>query len=158
MSTELISRYQLAIVWTHHQLQDDMLAFVERLGLTRRVRFLQAVSNRDLVSLYNAASLFVFPSLYEGFGLPPLEAMACGVPVIAANNSSIPEIVGDAALLVDVDDCREVSGGMSRVLGNEALQVSLSRQGLRRAQGFSWDRCAEETANIYDMVLQGAGG
>jgi glycosyltransferase involved in cell wall biosynthesis len=158
MPSELTARYQLAIVWTHHQLQDDMLAFVERLGLTRRVRFLRAVSDQDLVSLYNAASLFVFPSLYEGFGLPPLEAMACGTPVVAAKNSSIPEIVGDAALLVDVDDCREVSGVMSRVLGDEALQVSLSRRGVRRAQGFSWDRCAEETANIYDMVLQGAGG
>lgn len=159
LSSEMISRYQLVIVWTHHQLQDDLLALVERSGLAKRVKFLRAVSNKDLVLLYNATSLFVFPSLYEGFGLPPLEAMACGAPVVAANTSSVPEIVGDAALLVDgVDDCVELTTAVSRVLTDDALHASLSRKGLDRAKCFSWDRCADETADIYGMVLRKESG
>jgi glycosyltransferase involved in cell wall biosynthesis len=158
LSSDLTARYQLAIVWTHHQLHDDMLALVDRLGLAGRVRFLQAVSDRDLALLYNATSLFVFPSLYEGFGLPPLEAMACGAPVVAASSSSIPEIVGDAALLVDdLDNGAELAASIARALNDESLRHSLSERGVRRAQSFSWDRCAEETVRVYEMVLESVG-
>ena len=130
---------------------------VEDLGLNERVRFLTQVSDDDLVLLYNGASLFAYPTLREGFGLPLLEAMACGTPVVAANNSSIPEIVGDAAILVnDVNpngNCEELSQMIGQVLSNTALQISLSQRGLRQATLFSWGRCARETIDVYQSIL-----
>ena len=84
----------------------ELMKHIEALGIANRVRFLDNIYDQELVLLYNAASLFAFPSLYEGFGLPLLEAMACGTPIIAANNSSIPEVVGDAALLIETKDAR----------------------------------------------------
>lgn len=146
------ARYKLAIVWTHHLLAANLAKQVDELNLTDHVQFLRQVSNEDLVMLYNAASLFVFPSLYEGFGLPPLEAMACGTPVIAANNSSIPEIVGDAALLVQAEDVEAMTETMSQVLENETLQRRLSQDGLKRAANFSWEKCARETVAIYQQL------
>jgi len=90
------------------------------------VHFPGFVAEDDLPALYTLADLFVFPSLYEGFGLPPLEAMACGTPVVAANNSSLPEAVGSAAVLIDAEDVDDLADGMARVLGNATLRVRLS--------------------------------
>lgn len=153
LPTPLQKRYQLVIVWTHSFLASSLTERVEALALNSRLRFLEGVSDEELVLLYNAASLFVFPSLYEGFGLPPLEAMACGTPVVAANNSSIPEIVGDAALLIEAEDNEALAGAIAGVLVDEALRTVLVEKGLNRATSFSWEKCALETLAIYRKVL-----
>jgi glycosyltransferase involved in cell wall biosynthesis len=154
----LKERFQLVIVWTHSLLAEELAARVEALGLKGRVRFLQRVSNEDLVLLYNVASLFVFPSRYEGFGLPILEAMACGTPVVAANNTSIPEIVGDAALLIDAEDVATMAELMTKVLVDDALKQVLIDKGLKRAVGFSWEKCGRETLEVYRRVLSAQKG
>jgi glycosyltransferase involved in cell wall biosynthesis len=153
LPTALREQYKLVIVWTHQFLAKELADQIEKLGLTSRVHFLKQVSNEDLVLLYNAASLFVFPSLYEGFGLPPLEAMACGTPVVAANNSSIPEVVGDAALLVDAQDTEGMAGMMAQVLTRETVRTSLAEKGLEQAASFSWEKCARQTMAGYEQSV-----
>lgn len=107
------------------------------------------VEDKELVSLYNGAEIFVFPSLYEGFGLPALEAMACGTPVIASNCSSIPEITGDAALLVDPLDIAGISETMMKVLSDSSLKNTLISKGYERVKLFNWTRTANETYEVY---------
>lgn len=155
---ELQETFQLAIVWTHSFLAHELSEQIEKLQLANRLTFLESVPNSDLVSLYNAASLFAFPSLYEGFGLPPLEAMACGAPVVAADNSSIPEIVGDAALLFNAQDVDEISNGIRRILTDGTLRAIMSKKGVERAASFSWDKCARETINVYKTVYESRWG
>ena len=150
---DLQEQYQLVIVWTHTVLSDEMEQLVYSADLQDRVQFLQGVGDEDLVCLYNAASLFAFPSLYEGFGLPPLEAMACGTPVVAANNSSIPEVVGDAAVLFDAEDVAAMANAIVRVLVDECLQASMIEKGFRRSSSFSWTKCARDTLRVYGKVL-----
>lgn len=152
----LRKQYNLAVVWTHHFLETELAKLVEELGLARCVQFLHQVSNEDLVLLYNAASLFAFPSLYEGFGLTLLEAMACGTPVVAANNSSIPEIVGDAALLIEAQDVKAIADAMTRVLTDDTVQTNLIKKGLERSANFSWEKCARQTIDAYRFALDGA--
>jgi glycosyltransferase involved in cell wall biosynthesis len=120
--------------------------------LHKHVRFLGYVSDGTLRILYRLASLFVFPSLYEGFGLPPLEAMASGTPVVASNQSSLPEVTGDAAVLVDPYDVESIVDGMRRVLTDPALAADLRRRGPERAREFSWARSVEKTRRVYDDV------
>ena len=151
---ELRDEFHLVIVWTHSFLADELSEQIKVLQLTSYVHFLRSVSNNDLVVLYSLASLFAFPSLYEGFGLPPLEAMACGAPVIAADNSSIPEIVGDAALLFKADDIDEIYGVMKRVLMDDPLRLTMGKKGMERAATFSWDKCARETLDVYSAVYR----
>jgi glycosyltransferase involved in cell wall biosynthesis len=110
------------------------------------------VAEEDLPALYTGALAFVFPSLYEGFGLPPLEAMACGTPVVASNVSSLPEVVGDAALLVDPYNVEELAEAMYRVLTEQELHEQLRRKGLERAQLFSWEETARKTLKVYEEV------
>ena len=154
LSKELQETYELVIVWTHSFLADELSEQIEKLNLADNIQFLTSVPNEDLVVFYSIASLFAFPSLYEGFGLPPLEAMACGAPVIAADNSSIPEIVGDAALLFDAQDEVEISSVLQRILSNDPLRLSLSKKGIERAASFSWDKCARETIDVYKTVFK----
>lgn len=149
----LREKYQLVIVWTHPFLANEISRQVDEMGLAHNVQFLRRIPNDDLVVLYNMASLFVFPSLYEGFGLPPLEAMACGVPVVAADNSSIPEIVGDAALLFNAQDVNGMSAVMHQVLTNESVKLRLQKDGLKRSEQFSWDKCGRETIAVYNSVF-----
>jgi glycosyltransferase involved in cell wall biosynthesis len=110
------------------------------------------VCDEELVDLYNGASIFLYPSLYEGFGIPPLEAMACGTPVITSNVTSIPEIAGDAAVLIDPRNDEQLRHAIRSLLGNAALRAELSRRGLERAKGFSWRKMAEETLELYESV------
>jgi glycosyltransferase involved in cell wall biosynthesis len=124
---------------------------VEELGLQQAVKFLGYVPDDDLPPLLNGALLFVYPSLYEGFGLPPLEAMACGTPVVASNNSSLPEVVGDAALTVDPHDVEGIAKAMEQLL-NEELRNEMRTRGLARAKLFSWERTARETLKVYEEV------
>ena len=125
---------------------------VERLALADRVVFLGPVPEEDLPALYSGATLFVFPSLYEGFGLPVLEAMACGAPVICSNTSSLPEVVEDAALMVNSLDTEELATAMSRVLADETLRQEMRQKGLAQAARFSWERTARETLAVYRQV------
>ncbi len=128
---------------------DDVFKLVRELSLEDRVRFLGRVDTDDLMNLYNAARLLVHPALYEGFGLPPLEAMACGTPVVASNTSSLPEVVGDAALLIDPNEADELTVAIWRLLSDEDLRAQMREKGLKRAQLFSWRKAAEETLAIY---------
>src|SRR5262249_32075155 len=107
--------------------------------------------------MYRLASVFVFPSLYEGFGLPPLEAMASGTPVVTSNVSSLPEVAGDAAVLVDPYDPVSIADGIFRVLTDERLRKDLSRRGLARAGMFSWEQSVRRVRKIYGEVSTGAG-
>jgi glycosyltransferase involved in cell wall biosynthesis len=148
----LQARHPLVIVWTHSLLSEQMAHLVDSLGLGNCIRFVQSVSNEELCSLYNMAALFVFPSREEGFGLPLLEAMACGTPVIAADNSSIPEVAGDAAVFVDAEDAPAMTSVITAILTDTARRRGLIERGYQRAAGFSWARCAEETLSIYQAV------
>ena len=125
---------------------------IHELGLDARVVLTGRVSEEDKLGLMQGATVYVTPSLYEGFGLSVLEAMACGIPVIAANRTSIPEVVGDAGLLVE-PRVQQVAEAMRAVLTNEALRADLARRGLDRAQSFHWRRTAEQTVLVYRHVL-----
>lgn len=148
--------HPLAVVWTHRHLAGELATTADRLGITRHIVSLADVTDLELAALYAGAAAFVFPSRYEGFGLPPLEAMACGTPVVAANNSSIPEIVGDAALLTPTDDTAALATALRRLLDEPGLRRDLTERGLMRAAGFSWQRCAKETLEVYSSVLMPA--
>ena len=111
------------------------------------------VPDHDLAAILSLATTLAYPSLYEGFGLPPLEAMACGTPVVAGNRGAIPEVCGDAALLVDPTDEAELAAALAAVLSDEDLRRELARRGLERASGFSWSYSAERTLAVYAEVL-----
>lgn len=130
---------------------------VEALGLGGRVCFPGDIASADLPALYSGASLFVFPSLYEGFGLPPLEAMACGVPVVCSNRASLLETVGDAALTFAPEDVEAMASAIRRALHDAYLRASLRQHGLARAAQFSWERTAQETLKIYRMLVPDEG-
>jgi glycosyltransferase involved in cell wall biosynthesis len=128
---------------------------VHKYKLHKHVRFFGFVADQTLAVLYRLAGVFVFPSLYEGFGLPPLEAMACGTPVVTSNVSSLPEVVGDAAILVDPLDAAAIAEAMRRVLSDPALRAEMSRKGLARTAEFSWERSVRRVHEIYFEVLAG---
>ncbi|MBW2165910.1 MAG: glycosyltransferase family 4 protein [Deltaproteobacteria bacterium] len=121
-------------------------------GLSDRVVMTGFVEDEDLPILYRAADLFIFPSLYEGFGLPILEAMACGTPVITSNISSMPEVAGDAAVLVNPYDVDALARAMHGILTDKGLKESLVKKGLERVKQFSWEKCAEETIRVYEAA------
>ncbi len=127
---------------------------VHRGKLHKHVRFLGFVPTETLAILYRLASVFVFPSLYEGFGLPPLEAMACGTPVVTSNISSLPEIAGDAAILIDPHDSTSIANGIAQAITDTALREKLRARGLERAQMYSWERSVTRVREIYDEVLR----
>jgi glycosyltransferase involved in cell wall biosynthesis len=126
---------------------------VEAAGVRQDVRFFGFVPDSTLAVLYRLASLFAFPSLYEGFGLPPLEAMACGTPVVTSRLSSLPEVVGDAAMLVDPYNPEDIALGMARVLEDDALRADLVARGHVRARSFSWERSVKAIHGTYMKVL-----
>lgn len=127
---------------------------VHRYQLHKYVRFFGFVPDQTLAILYRLAGVFVFPSLYEGFGLPPLEAMASGTPVITSNVSSLPEVVGDAAILIDPYDAGAIADALCRVSEDADLRADLSARGLARAREFSWERSVRQIHDIYDEVLR----
>ena len=126
---------------------------VHKYKLHKHVRFFGFVPDETLAALYRLAGVFVFPSLYEGFGLPPLEAMASGTPVVTSNLSSLPEVVGDAALLIDPYNPEAIADAMQRALLEPGLREELRRRGLLRVKEFSWDRSIRRVREIYDEVL-----
>jgi glycosyltransferase involved in cell wall biosynthesis len=137
--------------WLH----GEITAQVRKLGLENRVLLAGYVPDADLPALLSGALAFVFPSLYEGFGLPILEAMACGTPVICSNTSSLPEVAGDAALLVDPLDVDALARGILQVVVNEERRSDLTEKGFRQAQLFSWQRCAREAMAVLEEAGRG---
>lgn len=147
--------HKLILVGPMGWMMEDFEREVETLGLQDDVRYLGYVPGEDLPGIYSLAAAFAFPSLYEGFGLPPLEAMACGTPVLTSNRSSLAEVCGDAALLVNPDSEEAIADGLVCLLEDEALQQRLSQRGLKRVRRYSWERAARETASVYHRVLNG---
>lgn len=145
--------HHLVLAGPRGWMMDDFEQEIESLGLNNVVHYLGYVPTNDLPSLFSLATLFAFPSLYEGFGLPPLEAMACGTPVLTSNRSSLAEICGDAAHLInpECEDC--LTRGLTDLLDDADYRHSLSQRGLARAQTFSWERTARETAQVYNQVI-----
>jgi len=131
---------------------DDIFADVVHLGLKDRVHFPGFIADADLPALYNAASLFIYPSLYEGFGLPILEAMACGTPVVAGSQSSLPEVVGEAGLLVDPYNVDAIAAAILRVLAEPDLHRQLSQAGHQQVKKFTWHRMATQLYALYQQL------
>ncbi len=143
----------LVIAGRRGWLADDFYAALERSPCREAVFFTGYVQDDDLPALYGGATAFLFPSLYEGFGLPPLEAMACGAPVICSNTSSLPEVVGEAALTVGPTETDALRAALHRLLSQPELQAELRARGLQRAAQFSWERAARETLAVYRSLL-----
>lgn len=145
--------YQLVITGKKDNRYPEPYSLVSRMNLEKEIVFTGVVSGEELFRLYNSAALFVFPSLYEGFGLPPLEAMACGCPVITSNTSSLPEVVGDAGVLVNPYDVNELAKAMERVLEDGDLREKLIKKGLERVKLFSWQKAASQTLEVYESLV-----
>jgi glycosyltransferase involved in cell wall biosynthesis len=144
---------QLALVGDRGWRDEALAELIRSSPAAERIVVTGRVSDDDLVGLYRGADCFVFPSRYEGFGFPPLEAMACGTPVISSNRTSLPEVVGDAALLVDPDDVGAIERGLAELLSSPERRDALVERGRRRAAEFSWRRCAQLTADAYRSAL-----
>jgi glycosyltransferase involved in cell wall biosynthesis len=123
-------------------------------NVSERVMILEAVSPNDLAVLYNLAEVFVFPSERESFGLPPLEALACGVPVIAMNMTSIPEILQNGAMLIEGKNVQIWANAIVQAVTDDDLRSSLANRGTKQASKFSWKRCAEETLQVYRTLQE----
>ncbi len=144
---------RLIVAGAQGWLSESLFGQVHDLRLSQEVAFIGPVSQEELVWLYNAARFLVFPSLYEGFGLPPLEAMSCGTPVIASSAGAVPEVVGTAGLLVDPQDVDGWAEAMAKLWADEALRDDLRDRGRERAALFSWERAARETLAVYREAL-----
>jgi len=149
--------YQLVIAGRYqhlgHPLYPDPRETVRRLGLDGNVIFTGQIREQDKAPLYSAATVFAFPSLYEGFGMPVLEAMACGTPVVTSNVSALPEVAGDAGLLVDPYAPEAISNALAELLDSAARRNDLARRGLERARRFTWPQVAEQTVRVYKQIL-----
>ena len=149
--------YQLVIAGRYqhlgHPLYPDPRQTVRGLGLEGNVIFTGQIREQDKAPLYSAATVFAFPSLYEGFGMPVLEAMACGTPVVTSNVSALPEVAGDAGLLVNPYAPDAISEALAELLESAARREDLSRRGLERARRFTWPQVAEQTVRVYKQIL-----
>jgi glycosyltransferase involved in cell wall biosynthesis len=134
---------------------EPFFATLDKLKIRQHVLFTGFVEDDDLPDLYRGAQIFVYPSLYEGFGLPVLEAMASGVPVITSNRSSLPEVAGNAALLIDPTRPDDLAAAMSAVVSNRALHEELQRKGVARAKDFTWEAVARRTLAVYRSIRGG---
>jgi len=146
---ELRSQYPLVIAGGGGWLSSDIYQWILKMGAESSIRFLGYV-DLDLPWLYCGATCFIYPSLYEGFGMPPLEAMASGIPVITSNTSSLPEVAGDAALLVDPQSDEELRSAITKVVSDPTLRQTMSDKGLDQARKFSWKQIARDTLKVYE--------
>jgi glycosyltransferase involved in cell wall biosynthesis len=142
----------LAIAGGQGWLYEETRQLVADLELEASVRFLGRVSEPDLIALYSLADVFAFPSFFEGFGIPPLEAMACGTPVITSNTSSLPEMAGDAAILIDPHNVQEIADAILRVLTNPQLQQEMRQNGYLQAQRYTWEKSAHKMLELYQRL------
>ncbi len=145
----------LAIAGDKGWMYEETLNVVRELKLEDKVRFLGRISERELITLYSLAEMFAFPSFFEGFGIPPLEAMACGAPVITSTTSSLPEVAGDAALFVDPHDIHAIADAIQRLAENTHLREELRQKGYRQAQRYTWSRSATKMLAVYQHLYQG---
>ncbi|KPV54512.1 glycosyl transferase family 1 [Kouleothrix aurantiaca] len=152
LAAEGIDAPPLAIAGAHGWKYEDILAAPGRAGVEQHVRWLGKVPAEHLPVLMAGAQVFAYPSLYEGFGLPVLEALACGAPVVAANNSSLPEVLGDAGLYCDALDTESIAQALGTLLRDGALRAQLRQAGPARAAQFSWERTARETLAVYALA------
>lgn len=150
----LSKNYSVVIIGASKDEHSYLTSFCETLNIKDHVCFTGFVPYEDLPYFYNACSLFVYPSLYEGFGLPPLEAMSCMTPVITSNVSSLPEVTGDGAVLINPFDTEELKTAIENVLEDDNLRSSLALKGFERARGFSWLRTAQNTLDVYKKAYQ----
>jgi glycosyltransferase involved in cell wall biosynthesis len=161
LPASLRKEYQLVISGRYqhlgHPLYPDPREAVQRLGLDGQVIFTGQIREQDKAPLFSAATVFAFPSLYEGFGIPVLEAMACGTPVVTSNLSALPEVAGDAGLLVDPYDTEAIGNGIRTLLEEQPRREELARRGLERARLFTWQQVADQTLKVYRLVANGAG-
>jgi glycosyltransferase involved in cell wall biosynthesis len=148
-----LERIHLVIAGGKGWMSDDIDRAVRRGGLGDRIRMAGFVDDKDLPALYNLARVFAFPSWYEGFGVPVLEAMACGTPVVTADNSSLPEAVGGAGLLVAAADPDALALALRRLLVEQGLRQELIAAGLEHVRGFTWQAAARQLLQVYEEVV-----
>lgn len=149
---EELSKYKLVIAGAKGWLHDDIFREIEKSPFREKIMYIDFVEDSDKEYLYNLASLFVYPSFFEGFGFPPLEAMSCGLPVISSNNSSLPEIVGRAGIMIDPDKPDEIYRAMREILGSRELRENLAKRGLARAKEFDWEKTSKDVLDIFENV------
>lgn len=141
--------FELVIAGGRGWMYDEIYAAPQKFGVSAAVRFIGFVPDSDLPALYSLAELVAYPSLYEGFGLPVLEAMACGAAVVTSNNSSLPEVAGDAAILIDARNVQELTFAMQRVLEDSQTRDTMRQKGLTQAEKFSWQKSAEQLCAAF---------
>lgn len=146
------SKHKLVVIGKKGWLYEEIFDTVKKLNLSSKVVFTNYVQESDLPYFYNAASSLVFASLHEGFGIPILEAMACGCPVITSNKSSMPEVAGDSAILVDPLNIGDIAAAMNKIIADKKLREELINKGLARIKQFSWDKSAEQLLNVYEKM------
>lgn len=152
-----IKGYKLLLVGNFSEifsLNDETLKILDKTKKNLNIEFLNYVSNDDLVKIYNESELFIFPSFYEGFGLPILEAMACGTPVVCSNTTSLPEVGGDAVIYCDPHDINDIKEKIELLLKNRALQKKMIEKGLKRVKSFTWEKCADRHKEIFNEVYK----
>lgn len=152
--SKLDKEYNLVIVGGKKDQYQSISELSKGLRSSANIIFTGYIDNNELPLFYNACDAFVYPSLYEGFGLPPLEAMRCGTPVIASNTSSIPEVVGDSGLLINPVNLNEIMDAMEKLLTNESLKAQLSSKSIAQAKNFSWKNTAEKTMCVYKKIVK----
>lgn len=155
LPSEIAQQFPLVIVGVRGWKEKGLLSELELLLKEKKAYLLGYVPANDLPFLYSGARAFVFPSLYEGFGLPPLEAMACGTPVITSNTSSIPEVVGNAGLMLSVGDVDAMKSNIEMLCEDDILHAKLSIAGLKQSEKFTWAACAKQTFDAYQYALNG---
>ncbi len=153
LSDSLKGKCCLVLCGGRDKFREEVEAYVKSLRLKENVAFVDFVMREDMPTLYSGAKVFVFPSLYEGFGLPPLEAMACGTPVVCSNSTSLPEVVGDAGILVDTSNPEPLAEGMERVLMDEKLRKELKCKGLQRAKQFSVEEVSKRLLEVLENAV-----
>lgn len=152
---DLNKKYKLVILGGYKDSSQRLVKLTNELKIESHVVFTGFVQEDHLPIFYNCCDTFVYPSFYEGFGLPPLEAMSCGTPVIASNLTSIPEVVGDGGILINPYDISEISFAIGNLLSNEKLRDELSYKALKRASEFSWQNTAQSTLKVYESIYSG---
>lgn len=153
LKTRYNSKHKLVIAGGEGWKYSEIYNLVKNLNLEKDVIFTGYIQNKDLIYLYNAADIFVFPSLYEGFGIPILEAMACGCPIITSNAHSLPEVVGDAGIMIDPYNVEILANKMHELLENSGLREEMIKKGFKRINNFNWKNVAKQTLDVYEEVI-----